>query len=177
MTLATVLMTALRAEVMTGFVRSVRAMLDQAGQRKGRRLGLSARVDWREYRRWGCDVERWMKEGLLDYLVVAQHSLGGYEFDLTPFVEMARGTDCALLFGEEASTSGHDRTPEEDKAIAEGRMKPPQGEHLSLQQYCDRARKWYAMGAAGIHIFNDWNNLPVLRVLGDRQKFPPPAPE
>ncbi|UCH35050.1 MAG: family 10 glycosylhydrolase [Armatimonadota bacterium] len=165
----------MRAGVMTDFVRSVRSMLDAAGQAKGRHLGLSARVDWREYRQWGCDIERWMKDGLLDYLVVAQHSLGGYEFDLAPFAAMADGTGCAIYFGEEPTLSGHDRTPEEDKAIAEGKMKPPERDHLSLEQYCDRARTWYAAGADGIHIFNDWRNLPVLGVLGDPAKFPPAA--
>lgn len=155
-----------RADIMTEFVRSVRALLDDAGKRKGRRLGLSARVDWREYRQWGCDIERWMKEGLVDYLVIAQHSLGGYEFDLAPFVAMAKGTGCAILFGEEAITTGHDLTPEEDKAIAEGRMKPPQRGHLSLEDYCARARRWYAAGAHGVHLFNDPDNLAVLRVLG-----------
>jgi hypothetical protein len=159
---------ALCCELMTEFVRSARALLDAAGQQKGRRLGLSARVDWREYRAWGCDIESWLREGLLDYLVIAQHTLGGYEFDLTPFVAMAKGTGCAVYFGEEAITSGHDLTPEEDRAVAEGRMKPPERDHLSLEQYRARARRWYAMGADGVHLFNDQHNLPVLRVLGDR---------
>jgi hypothetical protein len=165
---------ALRCEIMTGFVRSVRALLDEAGRAKGRRLGLSARVDWRQHKQWGCDIERWMKEGLVDYVVLAQHSLGGYEFDLAPFVTMARGTGCAVLFGEEATTSGHDLTPEEDRAIAEGTMKPPQRGHLQLRDYCDRARRWYAQGADGVHVFNDQHNLPVLRVLGHPARFPAP---
>jgi len=86
---------------------------------------------------------------------------------------MASGTACAVCFGEEAALSGHDRTPEEDKAIAEGKMKPPHYDILSLQQYCDRARRWYIMGADGIHVFNDWRNIPVLSVLGDPARFPP----
>jgi hypothetical protein len=107
-----------------------------------------------------------VKDGLLDYLVLAQHTLGGYEFDLKPFVSMARGSGCAVLFGEEATLSGHDRTPQEDKLIAEGKMKPPKRDHLTPEQYRDRAARWYAAGADGIHVFNDWNNLPVLKTLG-----------
>ena len=156
----------LRCDVMTGFLKDIRALLDKAGERKGRHLGLSARVDWKQYRQWGCDIERWVKDGLLDYLVLAQHTLGGYEFDLKPFVTMARGSGCAILFGEEATLSGHDRTPQEDKLIAEGKMKPPKRDHLTLEQYRDRAARWYAAGADGIHVFNDWNNLPVLKTLG-----------
>jgi len=155
-----------RCAVMGDFLRSVRGLLDDAARRKGRRLGLSARVDWREYRAWGCDIEQWLKEGLLDYLVVAQHSLGGYEFDLAPFVKMAKDSGCAIYFGEEAVTSGHDLTAEEDKSIAEGKMKQPMRNRLSLDQYRVRAAKWYAAGADGIHLFNE-GDLFVFRVLGN----------
>lgn len=155
----------LRGDVMTGFLRDVRKILDAAGKLKGRHLGLSARVDWRQYRAWGCDVETWMKEGLLDYIVIAQHTLGGYEFDIAPFVKMAKGTGCAVLFGEEAIVGGHDRTPQEDKLIAEGKMKPPPSATLSLEQYQSRAARWYAAGADGVHLFNE-GRREVMRVLG-----------
>lgn len=163
---------ALRAEIMTGFVREVRRVLDAAGERKGRRLGLSARVDWKAWRAWGCDVETWVKEGLLDYLVLAQRSLGGYEFDLKPFVAMARGTGCAVLFGEEAILTGNDLTAQEDKLVAEGKMAPPKRGMLSLEQYQERAARWYADGADGVHLFNE-NRREVLRVLGSVPSKPP----
>ncbi|MFA6563476.1 MAG: family 10 glycosylhydrolase [Verrucomicrobiia bacterium] len=155
----------LRCDVMTEFVHAVRAALDDAGKRKGRRLGLSARVDWREYRAWGCDIERWLKDGLLDYLVLAQHTLGGYEFDLKPFVAMAKGSGCAVYYGEEATLSGHDLTAQEDKLIAAGKMKAPPRGTLSLDQYRARTAKWYAMGADGVHLFNE-GRLDVMRQLG-----------
>ena len=155
----------LRADLMTGFFRDVRKVLDKAGQKKGRHLGLSARVDWKESKAWGCDIDTWLKEGLLDYLVIAQHSLGGYEFDIAPFVRKAQGTGCAILFGEEATLSGHDRTPAEDKAIAEGKMKPPARQVFTLDQYQARAAHWYAAGADGIHLFNE-GRLEVMKVLG-----------
>jgi hypothetical protein len=144
----------LRADVMTGFLKEVRAMLDEAGKARGRRIGLSARVDWREYRMVGCDVDGWLAAGLLDYLVVAQHSLGGYEIDLKPFVAMAAGTRCAIYYGEEAILTGHDLTAKEDRMIAEGKMAPPKRNNLSEDDYRARAAKWQAMGAAGVHLFN-----------------------
>jgi hypothetical protein len=156
---------ALRAEIMTGFVREVRQVLDAAGVRRGRRLGLSARVDWKAHRGWGCDVETWIREGLLDYLVVAQRSLGGYEFELAPFVAMARGTGCAVLFGEEAILTGNDLTAQEDKLVAAGKMAPPQRGMLSLDQYQKRAARWYAAGADGVHLFNE-NRHEILRIVG-----------
>ena len=150
---------------MTGFLRDVRKLLDEEGHRKHRHLGLSARVDWKEYKSLGCDIETWLKEGLLDYLSVAQHSLGGYEFDLSPFVKMATGSGCAVLFGEEAITSGHDLTAKEDNLIAEGKMKSPPRHSLTLEEYQARAARWYAAGADGVHLFNE-GNRKVMSVLG-----------
>jgi hypothetical protein len=153
------------AETMTGFMRDVRRLLDDEGKRKHRHLGLSARVDWKEYRALGCDLETWLREGLLDYLVIAEHSLGGYEIDLAPFVRMAKGSGCAILFGEEGILSGHDRTAAEDKLVAEGKLAPPKRDHLTLEQYQARAARWYAAGADGVHLFNE-SNREVMSVLG-----------
>lgn len=147
----------LRAERMTAFVREVRTLLDAAGAKRGRRLGLSVRVDWREYREWGCDIEAWVKAGWLDYLVMAQHTLGGYEFDLRPFVAVAAGTTCQVYFGEEAVTSGHDLKAHEDKLVAAGKMAPPQRDRLTPLQYRARAEKWREAGASGVHLFNVLN--------------------
>ena len=155
----------LRADVMTDFLRDIRRMLDEAGAKKGRRIGLAARVDWREYRALGCDIETWLRDGLPDYLALAQHSLGGYEFDLAPFVKMARGSGCAVLFGEEGITSGHDTTAAEDKLIAAGKMAAPPRGQLSLEQFQARAARWYAAGADGVHLFNA-GNREVLKTLG-----------
>jgi hypothetical protein len=164
----------LRCGIMTGFVREVRQLLDEAGKAKGRRLGLSVRIDWKKYPLWGCDIETWLKEGMLDYLVVGQHGLGGYEFDPAPFVKMARGTGCAVLFGEEATLQGHDRTAEEDRLIAAGKMKPVSSTRLTREQYEKRAARWYAAGVDGLHLFNE-SSVEVMKGLGD-VKPDKPAP-
>ncbi len=156
----------LRAEPMTAFVRAVRGILDEAGRHRGRHLGLSVRIDWKKYANWGCDIETWLKEGLLDYLVVGQYGKGGYEFDLARFVRMARGSGCAVLFGEEAIVDGHDRTAEEDRLIAAGKMKPPPSTLLTREQYESRAVRWYAAGADGLHLFNE-TRRELLMGLGD----------
>jgi hypothetical protein len=161
----------LRAEMMTGFLRDVRQILDEESKRKGRHLGLSARIDWKDGKSLGCDVETWLHEGLLDYLTVAEHSLGGYEIDLAPFVRMAKRKGCAILFGEEAILSGHDRTAAEDKLIAEGKLAPPKRDHLTLEDYQARAARWYAAGADGIHLFNEGNHQ-VMSVLGSVKAAP-----
>jgi hypothetical protein len=147
--------TPIRDAIMTSFVRDVRKLLDDAGKIKGRHLGLSVRIDWRKYPLWGCDIETWLKERMLDYLVVGQYGLGGYEFDIAPFVKMARGSGCAVLFGEEATLKGHDRTAEEDRLMAAGKFKPEPSSLMSREQYEARAARWYAAGADGLHLFNE----------------------
>jgi hypothetical protein len=159
----------LRADVMTGFLREIRQMLDAAGERKHRHIGLAARIDHREHRMLGCDVDAWTKLGLLDYLVVAEHSLGGYEFDIAPFVAMGHRTGCAVLFGEEGITSGHDTTAAEDKLIAAGKMEAPKRGGLTSDQHHTRAKRWYADGADGVHLFNV-GNLSLMKTLGTVQK-------
>lgn len=81
-------------------------------------MTMASGIDWKKYATWGCDIESWLKEGMLDYLVVGQHGLGGYDFDIAPFVKMAMGSGCAVIFGEEATVKGHDVTAEEDRLIA-----------------------------------------------------------
>jgi hypothetical protein len=145
----------LRYGFMTSFVQDVRKLLDHAGRLKGRHLGLSVRIDWLKYSLWGCDIETWLKEGMLDYLVVGQYGLGGYEFDIRPFVKLANGHGCAVLFGEEATLKGHDLTAEEDRLIAAGRLKPQSSTLLSREQYMARAARWYDAGADRLHLFNE----------------------
>jgi hypothetical protein len=156
----------LRFEHMTGFVRDVRKILDDAGKRKGRHLGLSVRIDWQKYPTWGCDIETWLKDGLLDYLVVGQYGLGGYDFDIAPFVKMAKGSGCAVLFGEEATVKGHDRTAEEDRLIAAGKMKPVPSTLLTREHYLQRANKIRDAGARGLHLFNE-TRKPMFQGLAD----------
>lgn len=165
---------AFRCRGMTDFMREVRRAVDTAAKAKGRYLGVSVRVDHKQYRLWGCDVETWMKEGLIDMLVVGQYGLGGYTFDLTPFVKMAEGTGCLVFFSEEAITAGRDPTPQDEADKKAGKPPPPRSGILSVEDYCNRARNWYSQGATGIHLFNE-GRVDVLKVLGDPALFPTPA--
>jgi hypothetical protein len=81
-------------------------------------------------------------------------------------VKMARGTGCAVLFGEEATVKGHDRTAAEDRLIAAGKMQPVPNTTLTREQYQQRAAKWYAAGVDGLHIFNEMKPA-IIRGLGD----------
>jgi len=152
---------------MTDFLRSVRREAQAAAQRRGKPVRVSVRIDQNHLKDWGLDVKQWCREGLIDLLEVGQHSLGGYELKLKPFVAMARAHGVHVFASEEATLSGHDLTPEEDRAIAEGKMKPPPRACLTVEQYVERARRWYAQGADGVHIFNDQHNYKAFKALGE----------
>jgi hypothetical protein len=141
----------------------VRAVRELAGPRV-----VSARVDHRFTGEQGLDVETWLREGWIDTLILAEQRLGGYVFDLATFVAMReRAGRGRILFGEEAVCTGHDLTPEEDRAIAQGKKVDVSRRTLSRREYLERALRWYAQGADGVHIFNDQHNYEVLKVLGD----------
>ena len=50
---------------------------------------------------------------------------------------------------------GHDRTAEEDRLIAAGKMAPPPSTLLSVDAYRTRSERWYGVGADGVHLFNE----------------------
>ena len=154
-----------RAESVTQLVRDVRQAVDEAAKKKGRPLGLSARIDHAKALLWGCDVDVWFKERLLDILVVSQHGLGGWDFDLRPFVERGKAAGCQVFLGEEATITGRDPTPEDATKLKPGEKAPSTASTMTEAMWFERARKWYEQGAAGIHIFNG-APMNVLKHLG-----------
>lgn len=85
--------------------------------------------------------------------------------NLEPFARMTRGTSCMLVAGEEALCTGHDLTPKEDRALAEGKSIDVSRRKLSEEEYGSRLQNWLAQGAAGVHIFNDPHRFDVFRSL------------
>jgi len=158
-----------RAEFVTMLLRDIRQAVDEAAKKKGRPLGLSARIDHAKHLLWGCDVDVWLKEKLLDILVVSRHGLGGWDFDLRPFVEKGKAAGCQVFLGEEATIAGRDPTPEDAAKLKPGEKAAPTATTMTEAIWFERARQWYEQGAAGIHIFNG-APMRVLKNLGD-----PPA--
>ena len=140
----------LRASYMTSFVKGCRKALDATGP--GKRL--SVRIDADKWYVYACDVPRWIKEGLVDIVIPTKRGYGGFDIDLAPFLQMCRGTQCQIFFGEEAGLSGHDLTPEEDKARARGEKVSSGSSALNAAQFRERALRWKDNGADGVHLFN-----------------------
>ena len=70
----------IRAKIMTRFVREARDILNQIGQKRGKKLRLSVWVWPHDQDTWcgltpmqdGLDVETWVKEGLIDSVICKQ---------------------------------------------------------------------------------------------------------
>lgn len=140
----------LRSSYLTAFVRACRKALDATGP--GKRLSVSIDADnWHAY---ACDVPGWIKGGLVDIVIPTKHGFGGFDIDLAPFVAMCKGTRCQIFFGEEFGLSGHDATPKEDQARARGEKVYSGSTAQSPAQLRERALRWVAAGATGVHMFN-----------------------
>ncbi len=80
---------ALRAEIITTFMREIRAMLDEEGKRRGVRLQLSAMIMANEAdnKRYGIDVRQWIEQKLVDLIMPYLHAGGSSarEYDMAFF--------------------------------------------------------------------------------------------
>jgi hypothetical protein len=139
-------------EMLTAFVRRVRAMTETEGLRRGRPLLLTVRTpDSLGYcQGMGVDLERWLAEGLLDIWVAGgDFLLNRWDYSTALGARYHVPVYCDL-----------------DPSIPYGLSK--RFDRNSLEAYRGRAMEAWAAGAAGIYIFNCFDpKLPLWRSLGD----------
>jgi len=92
-----------KADIMTAFMKKLRADLNEVGAAQGRTIELSASVEGRErdLRRTGIDVAAWMRLGLLDWVVAYfledEASPKAWEaVEADKFVRWAASTKCKV---------------------------------------------------------------------------------
>lgn len=122
--------------LMTDLIRKIRQRLDEAGTSRGKRLILATRVPptIADSTRIGLDVAAWIKERLVDIVVVGGGNIS-FETSTREFVEAARTTSC-LIYG-----------------CISSRLVDPK---------CLRAlaARWYSDGADGIYLYNFYTQTP-----------------
>jgi hypothetical protein len=130
--------------IMTGFVRRVRAMLDEAGQEKGRQLILGVRVPQtiEGNKRWGLDIPTWIKEGLINYVAPGDIGFSDFNAKYEEFVRLARAHDC-YVYPQVECRLGYARW-----------MKSNRTEFQSPDQYRAVLRNIYGAGADGFSTQN-----------------------
>ena len=86
-------------EIMTGFVRKIRQLLDHWGHIRGKYLSLCVRVPYTV--KWanevGLDVERWDRAGLIDMVNVSTYFICSPKLDFVGYRKIIRN---AKLYGE-----------------------------------------------------------------------------
>ena len=126
-----------RGEVMTGFMRRIRALSDRRRSGSGRRLGLSANVlnNEAENTFYGLDVATWAREGILDLLV--PDTWIGKPIDLPYFIGITRGTPCECY----------------------AQLMP---RRMPAAEYRRKAAEAYAAGAQGLCLWDANGRYPIL---------------
>jgi hypothetical protein len=87
------------ARFMTGYIRDVRRLLDEAARRRNcPRLLLGVIVPWDLdfCLHQGLQVDRWVKEGMPDYVSPGEWYYADWNIPLDRWREMVRGTRCKL---------------------------------------------------------------------------------
>jgi hypothetical protein len=140
---------------MIDYHRQVRKMLDEVGQRKGKRLLLSIRVPQtlEECETLGFDVATYVREGLIDILCPSDFLFTDPYMALEPYKKITQGTK-VLLLPTIHSQSGWEAG------------------YPATENYRAVAHDYYEQGADGISVYN-WftpkeSNLPEnLAALAD----------
>ena len=85
-------------DIMTGFVRKVRAMLNLAEKQKGRRLKLGVRVlqHLDGCKTMGFDIPTWIEDGLIDYIAPGDIGFTDFNAQFEAFVQLARASKCLV---------------------------------------------------------------------------------
>ena len=127
---------------LTKFMRSVREMLQELAEQRGRPYLLAVRIpeniEGCHYD--GIHVERWVKENLVDILALGCKS---FEVDLDAFRKLTEGTPIKLY----PSMDDHHR--------ASGYEQP------TIEVYRGAASSFHHQGADGIYVFN-WYSVPAI---------------
>ncbi len=172
-----------KAHYMTQFVRDVRALLDAAGQARGRRMMLGAIMPWDlEFcAQEGLDVKRWINEGLLTYVAPGEWFYVDYNVPYARWNALTKGTGCKLypfFLGEDRTffaTSVHPTT-----AVDEGKRLWLSDDFQNFDPPKIRAlaENAYHQGADGIMFYNMYarcygtDYYPLLRDWIDPAKIP-----
>ena len=155
--------------VMTRFVRRIRSILDEAGESKGRRLLLSARVPLKigegkainahelspdlECLGVGLDVPTWIREELIDIVCPMNFFFTAWDRMIVDMAEWRKLTD--------SSPCGLYPTIHESAA---DKYTPP---YIDADSYRGAAHSYYMHGADGVTLYNFHNQIDHIKGLND----------
>jgi len=87
-----------KIETANAFLRDLRALADEFGTARGKRVPILVRFPGTGVRRCKLfDYATWAREGWIDYLCPSNIQGRHMHIDITPYVDAVRGTKCTLL--------------------------------------------------------------------------------
>ena len=136
------------AALITDMLRETRQALDARGGKVGRRLFLSVRVPpgLDEDHRYGLDVPGWIKERLVDIVIVGDPGGWNYRLPIEDYRALAQGTDCKIL-AQNLCAFKEDRGRSASVLFGEGN-------YYDTEQFRAVAARHWQAGADGMFIWN-----------------------
>jgi hypothetical protein len=154
-----------KKEIMNDFLRSVRAELDRAAAKRGKKMLFTAgiRLDppgW-HWRKAGLDLPTWSREGIMD-LIAVYHLFGvdpvpGLD-DLSEYVRMVEETDCRFYVA-------HAHLKRFDRAYP-GLSGFAPTSHISQEYFAALERMTRAAGADGV-LYRNYQIYPANKRISD----------
>ena len=153
----------------TDVQRTVRAMCDEFGRKRGRPVVLTARVagSIAQSRRQGYDVEAWLEEGLVDVLVPAGNAATDDSIDVAEWKDLVaqHSSNVAICPGTDSGIPRMTATPEEAHV---GPEPAPINETLKARAL---GARYLGQGADGLYIFNFQKALRRVSKYMDLKRF------
>jgi len=136
------------APLITEILRQTRQALDARGGRLGRKLFLSVRVPpGLDYdRQHGLDAPAWIKERLVDIMVVGDPGGWNYRLPIEDYRALAQGTDCKII-AQNLCAFKEDRGRSASVLFGERN-------YYSTEEFRAVAARHWQAGADGMYIWN-----------------------
>ena len=147
-----------KAHILTSFMGEVHEMLKEAAEKRGRKhLTLGAMVPETIDACWkaGVDVETWVKNGWLDYVIAAPWNETDPMIPVDEFAEFTMGTNCQLL-AQMGNLIGANSSPlPKIKGRGTGQVRDTyHGMLITVPEAKACAANYYDWGAEGISFWN-----------------------
>ena len=174
------------AALITDILRQTRIALEARGEKLGRKLFLSVRVppSLAYDRQQGLDVPAWIKERLVDIVVVGDPGGWNYRLPIEEFHALAQGTGCKIL-AQNLCAFKEDRGRSASVLFGER-------DYYSTEQFRAVAAQHWQAGADGMYIWNQhwlkyyrddkfdrqsWKEIGDPQVLAHKDKYYIVGPE
>jgi hypothetical protein len=150
---------------LTDLMRQLRAATRARLSRAGKPIQIGAYVDNMGFRTEGVDLETWVREGLVDFLIAG---IGQASDAIGPVLQAADGR--VPVYGHiHAHFGGKDPTPEDERRQAKGLPVLRTGSVMTQDYFRESAYRLYSQGAAGVSIWDGWMYPAIIGQLGDRE--------